>query len=208
MHSKKPESAKQYAELCQFINDYVSGQYSSKRWIIETADINVQVRKMVIKQANVLFTTHVHNPDPVDDDADTANASLFAVMVLLAELYNIGIINRNLVMRGIMEGLLPPNNENFTSQQLEGLCCFLKHCGKKFDREAGKFVDEYVKKIAIHCACKFDSQKAVIELKEFRINGWKFPEIMIYKGKCKAFYPLEGYGFITANDESGIHGDV
>eukprot|EP01083_Nonionella_stella_P308289 1086944_1 len=37
---KKPESAKQYAELCQFINDYVSGQYSSKRWIIETADIN------------------------------------------------------------------------------------------------------------------------------------------------------------------------
>jgi len=95
-------------------------------------------------------------------------------MVLVAELYNVELIKRNLVFKGVFDVLLPPNNKNLTSVELEGLCRLFKRCGPKLDRFSKKYVDKYIQKLTSH-AFKFDFRTKVLvdEIKEMRSNEWK-----------------------------------
>eukprot|EP01083_Nonionella_stella_P018048 50485_1 len=200
---KRPELAKQYAELCQLVHAYTIQIHSSKQtthqWILNDTNIDQTLRAMIITETNVLFDVYVRG-------TDKTKANVMAVMVLVAELYNIGIIHKAIVFKGVCDQLLPPKNNNLTSLDLEGLCCLLKHCGKKLDGEAKKYVDRYVQKISTRCT---DSRMAEIvkELNECRKNVMD-TETVKYKGRCKTFYPLKRFGFILVNDGSGLHGDV
>merc|ERR1712113_1267590 len=95
-------------------------------------------------------------------------------MVLVAELYNVNLIKKNLVYKGLFDVLLPPKNNELTAIDLEGLCRLLKRCGKKLDEESEKYVSKYLQRLHSHAA-KFDFRtKCLVDgVKEMRQNQWK-----------------------------------
>ncbi len=92
-------------------------------------------------------------------------------MVLVAELYNVDLIKRNVVLGGVFDEVL----KGPTSIDVEGLCRLFKRCGKKLDKEARRHVDKYLAKLGSH-AGRFDFRTRVLvdEIKEMRGNSWEF----------------------------------
>eukprot|EP00483_Globobulimina_turgida_P007930 UN07946 len=91
-------------------------------------------------------------------------------MVLVAELYNVELIKRNLVFKGVFEILL----KKPSAVDLEGLCRLFKRCGAKLDVEAKKYVDKYLQRLLRHSR-KFDFRTKILveQIKEMRSNGWE-----------------------------------
>eukprot|EP01083_Nonionella_stella_P139792 427212_1 len=181
---KQPVFGSQYAELCSHLHAHLPklGLICDYRWVVDDKDVSTTFRKMVIQQTNELFTKHRGYADPVEEtDPELRELKMakkkrnfFAVMVLVGELYNVELIKRNLVFRGVFEPLLPPSNPSLSVVDLEGLCRLLKRCGKKLDGQAKKYVDKYLQKLMTH-AGKFDFRTRVLvdEIKEMRAHDWK-----------------------------------
>ena len=189
---KQPVFGSQYAELCNHLYDYLNRlrMVCEFEWVIQDKDLSKTFRNMVIQQTNDLFTTHRnHSPPDIHLDEDGKKImdeeylelkiskkkdNFFAVMILVAELYNVELIKKNLVYKGLFEVLLPPQNTKLSAIDLEGLCRLLKRCGKKLDEQGERHVSKYLQKLQSH-ARKFDFRTKVLvdEVNEMRSNGWK-----------------------------------
>jgi len=189
---KQPVFVSQYADLCGLLFAHLPklGMICEFQWVLEDPDVSSTFRKMVIQQTNDLFTTHRnYTPDDIHLDSDGKKIvyqeeldlkksklkdNFFAVMVLVGELYNVELIKRNLVYKGVFEVLLPPKNTQLSEVDLEGLCRLFKRCGKKLDEEGKKHVDKYLQKLQSHAhRFTFRTKVLVDEIKEMRSNDWK-----------------------------------
>eukprot|EP01083_Nonionella_stella_P066926 176660_1 len=176
---KQPMFATQYARLCSHLHSHLpqfaTGSDHDNQWMVDDADLSTTFCYMVIKHANELFCSHrryhLKEADPRLRELKTQK--FFAMMELIAELYNVELIKRNLVYRGVFEILLPPHNTSLTETDLEGLCRLLKRCGKKLDKQSKKYNDKYLQKMSTQ-ARKFDVRTRVLvdEIKEMRHNQW------------------------------------
>eukprot|EP01084_Bolivina_argentea_P277283 473336_1 len=172
-----PVFADQYARLCRYLYDETQ--------IIDENTRNV-FRQMVILQTNDLFKKHrKYSLNDSELDVDDAREleikrvklkrNFLAVMTLVAELYNVDLINVGVIYKGLFDALLPPKNTQFTAIDIEGLCCLLRQCGHKLDTNGSAMcVDKYLQKLISH-AKKFDFRTRVIvdEIKEMRKNQWQ-----------------------------------
>eukprot|EP01084_Bolivina_argentea_P179676 310466_1 len=193
---KQPVFGDQYAKLCHHLQDFLPklSMVNNSDWIVNDTDLGQTFRKMVIQQTNELFTKHGEHTPTADEvkqwkadvlekekrpmykeEFDLKKAkrknNFFAVMVLVAELYNVGLIKRQLVFKGVFGEVL----KRPSSVDVEGLCRLFKRCGRKLESEAKKYVDKYLLKLSSH-AGRFDFRTRVLvdEIKEMRKNHWEF----------------------------------
>ena len=185
---KQPVFGGQYALLCQKVYDHLPRltMICDYEWLVNDDDVSTTFRKMVIQQTNNLFTKHRKYDIPLPsekelkykEDIEMAQRkrkqNFFAVMELVAEIYNVALIKKNLIYKGVVDPLLPPKNENLSSVDVEGLCRLFKRCGKKLDVQGKKYVDKYLQKLSTHVR-KFDFRTKVLvdEIKEMRARDWK-----------------------------------
>jgi len=199
---KQPAFCNQYAKLCHHLHEHLSklALICEYDWIANDNDISSTFRRMVIKQTNDLFTQHKeHSPkveptmtdgkdgkeprplsmDPEDVELRKAKRkdAFFAVMVLVAALYNVDLIKKSLVYKGVMEVYLPKTGETdipLSSVDVEGICRLFKTCGKKLDGESSKHVDRYLGRLVVQSK-KFDFRTKVLvdEVSEMRGKRWE-----------------------------------
>jgi len=200
---KQPVFGGQYAKLCSHLHAHLPklGMISDYQWIVQDPDVSKTFRKMVIRQTNDLFTMHRNHsphpeptmseavdgkePQPLDMDAEAVELrvskrkqAFFAVMVLVAELYNVDLVKSNLVFKGVFQVVLKsdkqPEGRKLNEVDLEGLCRLLKRCGSKLDAQKKEYVDHFLQKLSSHSR-KFDFRTKVLvdEVKEMRRRGWK-----------------------------------
>lgn len=196
---KQPAFCNQYAKLCNHLHDHLHklAMISDYDWIAKDEDISGTFRRMVITQTNDLFTTlKEHSPaeeptmtdgsdgkeprklsmDPEDVELRKAKRkdAFFAVMVLVAALYNVDLIKKTLVYKGVLKMFLPKEAVTLTAIDMEGVCRLFKCCGKKLDKESSNYVDRFIKRLDVQ-AKKFDfrTQVLVDDVKEMRANRWE-----------------------------------
>ena len=228
-----PVFGDQYAKLCQHLKAHLPklGMVCEFQWVLDDPDLSNTFRQTVIIQTNNLFREYLnHSPDDIDLDDDGKKIqdfeylelkksklknNFFAVMTLVAELYNVELVNSKVIYRGIFDTLLPPKNNKLSSIDLEGLCRLFQRCGKTLDKAVSRDVDRYIQKLRSH-ARKFDFRTKVLVdgIVEMRKNRWK---ARIKKEKAKTMDEIKeefdeqqgtnynsqrsGYSFDTYDDE-------
>merc|ERR1712244_209404 len=70
----------------------------------------------------------------------------FGTMVIVGELFNKKLVHSNIINKGIIKTLLPPENKNLSPIEIEALCKLLKTCGKAMDKDdkTHKILSKYI----------------------------------------------------------------
>eukprot|EP01084_Bolivina_argentea_P248701 416071_1 len=131
----------------------------SFEWITNTEnDILGIFSWMVIEELNDLFNKYeAHVVSKNDERISKHKNKFFSTLILVAELYNVGMIKTVLVCRGVVQRLF----DNMCCVQAEGLCILLKQCAQKLNEEAPKYVELYLQKLRLR-AKKLDVRTKVI----------------------------------------------
>merc|ERR1719361_3328675 len=99
----------------------------------------------------------------------------FGTMVIVGELFNKRLVHGNIINRGIIKLMLPPENKGLGPVEMEALCKLLKSCGKAMDKNPGshKRIVKYMT-VMKRCAEGFDfrTQVLVDDLWWTMNNGW------------------------------------
>eukprot|EP00485_Elphidium_margaritaceum_P007895 CAMPEP_0202708538 /NCGR_PEP_ID=MMETSP1385-20130828/20718_1 /ASSEMBLY_ACC=CAM_ASM_000861 /TAXON_ID=933848 /ORGANISM="Elphidium margaritaceum" /LENGTH=976 /DNA_ID=CAMNT_0049367537 /DNA_START=135 /DNA_END=3065 /DNA_ORIENTATION=+ len=192
----------QYAKLCKHLYNNLQKirMACEYDWILNDPSLPQTFRQMVIMETDLLFRTYrKHSPFDIDvneqgekiTDAEELELkvrkkkeSFFAVMILVAELFNVDLISEQVVYKGVFEELLPPRNKQLSSIDLDGICRLLKRCGKKLDvpknsnasktnSKQSTHLQKYLQRLAAF-AKRFDfrTQCIVDEVKEMRNKNW------------------------------------
>eukprot|EP01083_Nonionella_stella_P197218 725230_1 len=175
---KQPIFGTLYVQLCNHLHLHLPelATICDYAWVVNDADVSLTFRKMVYEQTKELFEEYLRCYHSLDEQLDPQvhqlkldekKHTLFAMMVLVAELYNVELVKRNLVFKHVLNKLLPQQNTVLSDTDLEGVRLLFYRCGKTLDTKAKKLVDKYLQKLATH------ADKLVDEIKEMRRNQWK-----------------------------------
>jgi len=151
----------------------------------EKAFITKKFRRMMIMSSEKRFSAQreqVLQPLPADLDEmtrmdleDRRKQKFFGTMVIIGELFNKRLVHQNIITKGIIKLMLPPENEHLGPVEMEALCKLLKSCGKTMDKNATlhKRIVKYLAAMK-RCAETFDFRTRVLvdDLQWTMDNGW------------------------------------
>ena len=131
---------------------------------------------------NELNPMPIQNGESLEPQRVQKKNELIAMVEVIANLFNLGLVHVRLVRKGLLDFLLPPHQGGFRQFQLiqvRALCAMLRTCGRKLDRLfQRRFVCKYLDKIQKSfgsLASDEDKVMAVFclkELMELRRNNW------------------------------------
>merc|ERR1712154_215132 len=143
--STEPVFAEQYTELCYYLSQQLPNLITKFQWISssdignnDSKQISKMFRKMMIMSCERRFSSQrqqVLEKLPLDIDDDSRQdlqlrrkKKFFGTMIIVGELFNKKLVHSNIINKGIIKTLLPPENKNLSPIEIEALCKLLKTC--------------------------------------------------------------------------------
>eukprot|EP01084_Bolivina_argentea_P276958 472685_1 len=180
-----PTFAVQYVDLCHCLGQQLPALIRKFKWINDPNIYEKEIymytakmfRKMIIMSCEKLFSKQRHQLLQVlpSDVAKESRLQFIGVMVVFGQLFNKGMVHQNIINKGIIKSLLPPENKHILAIHIEGLCKLLTVCGKEMDEteKTHKVLSQYIKAMKTH-SYKFELriQVMVDELEKLKNNKW------------------------------------
>eukprot|EP01084_Bolivina_argentea_P085728 154952_1 len=152
-------------------------------------------RKMMIMSCERRFSSQRQQvlerlPSDIDEESkqdleQRRKKKFFGTMIIVGQLFNKKLVHSNIINKGIIKSLLPPENKKLSPIEIEALCKLLKTCGKAMDKDdkSHKILSRYIQAMKTHSAkFEFRIQVIVDEIEEMKNNNW---ELRIKKEKAK-----------------------
>eukprot|EP01084_Bolivina_argentea_P083519 151204_1 len=177
------EYSKQYVDLCCYLQQHFSNICNNFVWL-RSIDINETLcrklfRKTIIRASERVFESYRPQNDLscVAIDINATQKFLGAVKII-GLLYNKNLLHSNIIIKGILKTLLPPENKNPLAVGIEAACILLKMCGKQLDKndKRHQFLLEYIEiiKQQMFCGkCEQRIQDMVEEVEKLKNKSWK-----------------------------------